>query len=95
MTSQYTVKFDIFPSPVDLLGIRPAPNNGTHGSLNHLLSRPFHLPVHPAQLSYDTQCEAGDPVPADDLQCACDLHNDSEVRVDKVIEVRTARVRLG
>nr|XP_040016786.1 ectonucleotide pyrophosphatase/phosphodiesterase family member 1 [Gasterosteus aculeatus aculeatus] len=70
---------EIYNLMCDLLGIRPAPNNGTHGSLNHLLSRPFHLPVHPAQLSYDTQCEAGDPVPADDLQCACDLHNDSEV----------------
>uniref|UniRef100_A0AAQ4R1J1 Ectonucleotide pyrophosphatase/phosphodiesterase 1 n=1 Tax=Gasterosteus aculeatus aculeatus TaxID=481459 RepID=A0AAQ4R1J1_GASAC len=64
---------EIYNLMCDLLGIRPAPNNGTHGSLNHLLSRPFHLPVHPAQLSYDTQCEAGDPVPADDLQCACDF----------------------
>ncbi|XP_059212245.1 ectonucleotide pyrophosphatase/phosphodiesterase family member 1 [Centropristis striata] len=55
----------------DLLGIRPAPNNGTHGSLNHLLRKPVHLPVHPAQLSHDAPCEASDPVPADDLQCTC------------------------
>ncbi|XP_076611732.1 ectonucleotide pyrophosphatase/phosphodiesterase family member 1 [Chaetodon auriga] len=55
----------------DLLGIRPAPNNGTHGSLNHLLKSPVHLPVHPAQLSHDTPCEASGPVPADDLQCSC------------------------
>uniref|UniRef100_A0A8C9WW01 Ectonucleotide pyrophosphatase/phosphodiesterase 1 n=1 Tax=Sander lucioperca TaxID=283035 RepID=A0A8C9WW01_SANLU len=34
----------------DLLSIRPAPNNGTHGSLNHLLKHPVHLPVHPAKL---------------------------------------------
>ncbi|XP_047184509.1 ectonucleotide pyrophosphatase/phosphodiesterase family member 1 isoform X2 [Scophthalmus maximus] len=54
----------------DLLGIRPAPNNGTHGSLNHLLRHPFHLPVHPAQLSHDSPCEARAPVPADD-QCVC------------------------
>ncbi|XP_068197885.1 ectonucleotide pyrophosphatase/phosphodiesterase family member 1 isoform X2 [Antennarius striatus] len=55
----------------DLLNIRPAPNNGTHGSLNHLLRRPLHLPVHPAQLSHDTPCDAADPVPADDLGCNC------------------------
>ncbi|KAK1889066.1 Ectonucleotide pyrophosphatase/phosphodiesterase family member 1, partial [Dissostichus eleginoides] len=54
----------------DLLGIRPSPNNGTHGSLNHLLKRPFHLPVHPAQLSHDTPCETSDPAPTD-LQCSC------------------------
>eukprot|EP00064_Thunnus_orientalis_P009268 superscaffoldBa00001164_g9291 len=54
-----------------LLGIRPAPNNGTHGSLNHLLKHPVHLPVHPAQLSHDTPCEATSPIPTDDLQCTC------------------------
>ncbi|XP_037606650.1 ectonucleotide pyrophosphatase/phosphodiesterase family member 1 [Sebastes umbrosus] len=59
----------------DLLSIRPAPNNGTHGSLNHLLKRPLHLPVHPAQLSHDTPCEASDPVRADDLQCSCTSQN--------------------
>uniref|UniRef100_A0A3Q3L0G9 Ectonucleotide pyrophosphatase/phosphodiesterase 1 n=1 Tax=Mastacembelus armatus TaxID=205130 RepID=A0A3Q3L0G9_9TELE len=55
----------------DLLGIRPAPNNGTHGSLNHLLKHPVHLPVHPAQLSHSTPCEASEPLPADDLHCSC------------------------
>ncbi|XP_040919998.1 ectonucleotide pyrophosphatase/phosphodiesterase family member 1 [Toxotes jaculatrix] len=55
----------------DLLGIRPAPNNGTHGSLNHLLQNPFYSPVHPAQLSHDKPCEASNPVPTDDLQCNC------------------------
>uniref|UniRef100_A0A672HEY9 Ectonucleotide pyrophosphatase/phosphodiesterase 1 n=1 Tax=Salarias fasciatus TaxID=181472 RepID=A0A672HEY9_SALFA len=55
----------------DLLGIRPAPNNGSHGSLNHLLKRPAHQPVHPAQLSHDTPCEAGGPAPSDGLRCSC------------------------
>ncbi|KAI4802079.1 hypothetical protein KUCAC02_019937, partial [Chaenocephalus aceratus] len=54
----------------DLLGIRPSPNNGTHGSLNHLLKHPVHLLVHPAQLSHDTPCETSDPAPTD-LQCSC------------------------
>ncbi|KAM6991730.1 LOW QUALITY PROTEIN: ectonucleotide pyrophosphatase/phosphodiesterase family member 1 [Tautogolabrus adspersus] len=62
---------EIYNLMCDLLGIRPAPNNGTHGSLNHLLRQPAHLPVHPAQLSHDTPCEASGPVPADDLQCNC------------------------
>ncbi|XP_041661179.1 ectonucleotide pyrophosphatase/phosphodiesterase family member 1 isoform X2 [Cheilinus undulatus] len=62
---------EIYNLMCDLLGIRPAPNNGTHGSLNHLLKHPVHLPVHPAQLSHDIPCEASDPVPADDLQCTC------------------------
>ncbi|XP_075893703.1 ectonucleotide pyrophosphatase/phosphodiesterase family member 1 [Nelusetta ayraudi] len=62
---------EVYNLMCDLLGIRPAPNNGTHGSLNHLLKSPAHTPVHPAQLSHETPCEASDPVPADDLQCSC------------------------
>ncbi|XP_069030126.1 ectonucleotide pyrophosphatase/phosphodiesterase family member 1 [Embiotoca jacksoni] len=62
---------EIYNLMCDLLAIRPAPNNGTHGSLNHLLKNPVHQPVHPAQLSHDTPCEAVDPVPTDDLQCTC------------------------
>ncbi|KAJ3606213.1 hypothetical protein NHX12_025733, partial [Muraenolepis orangiensis] len=55
----------------DLLGISPAPNNGTHGSLNHLLKRPVHHPVHPAQRSYSLLCLAISPRPQDDLGCTC------------------------
>lgn len=62
---------EVYNLMCDLLGIRPAPNNGTHGSLNHLLKRPTHQPVHPAQLSHETPCEATDPVPTDNLQCTC------------------------
>ncbi|XP_029281740.1 ectonucleotide pyrophosphatase/phosphodiesterase family member 1 isoform X2 [Cottoperca gobio] len=69
---------EIYNLMCDLLGIRPAPNNGTHGSLNHLLKRPVYLPVHPAQLSHETPCEAGDPAPANNLQCACPSRNKAE-----------------
>uniref|UniRef100_UPI003AAC8A05 ectonucleotide pyrophosphatase/phosphodiesterase family member 1 n=1 Tax=Centroberyx gerrardi TaxID=166262 RepID=UPI003AAC8A05 len=62
---------EVYNLMCDLLGIPPAPNNGTHGSLNHLLKRPVHMPVHPAQLSHDAPCDASDPVPADDLSCTC------------------------
>uniref|UniRef100_A0A673BGV7 Ectonucleotide pyrophosphatase/phosphodiesterase family member 1-like n=1 Tax=Sphaeramia orbicularis TaxID=375764 RepID=A0A673BGV7_9TELE len=64
---------EVYNLMCDLLGIRPAPNNGTHGSLNHLLKNPVYRPVHPAQLSHDTPCEANDPTPTDDLQCTCSL----------------------
>ncbi|KAI3364194.1 hypothetical protein L3Q82_011011, partial [Scortum barcoo] len=70
---------EVYNLMCDLLGIRPAPNNGTHGSLNHLLKRPPHLPVHPAQLSHDTTCEASDPAPTDDLQCTCGSQTKAEV----------------
>uniref|UniRef100_A0A3B3ZWR9 Uncharacterized protein n=1 Tax=Periophthalmus magnuspinnatus TaxID=409849 RepID=A0A3B3ZWR9_9GOBI len=62
---------EVYNLMCDLLGIRPAPNNGTHGSLNHLLKRAPFQPVHPAQLSHDTPCDASDPTPSDDLQCNC------------------------
>uniref|UniRef100_A0A4W6ESB2 Ectonucleotide pyrophosphatase/phosphodiesterase 1 n=1 Tax=Lates calcarifer TaxID=8187 RepID=A0A4W6ESB2_LATCA len=62
---------EVYNLMCDLLGIRPSPNNGTHGSLNHLMKHPVHLPVHPAQLSHDSPCEASNPAPSDDLQCTC------------------------
>uniref|UniRef100_A0A673W6S3 Ectonucleotide pyrophosphatase/phosphodiesterase 1 n=1 Tax=Salmo trutta TaxID=8032 RepID=A0A673W6S3_SALTR len=55
----------------DLLDIPPAPNNGTHGSLNHLLKNPPHLPVYPDELSSDSTCEASGPAPSDNLGCSC------------------------
>uniref|UniRef100_A0A3P9J7W3 ENPP1-3/EXOG-like endonuclease/phosphodiesterase domain-containing protein n=1 Tax=Oryzias latipes TaxID=8090 RepID=A0A3P9J7W3_ORYLA len=54
---------EVYNLMCDLLNIRPAPNNGTHGSLNHLLKNPVHHPVHPAQLSHETPCEAAEPAP--------------------------------
>ncbi|XP_005921601.1 ectonucleotide pyrophosphatase/phosphodiesterase family member 1 isoform X1 [Haplochromis burtoni] len=56
----------------DLLGIRPSPNNGTHGSLNHLLKHPVHNPVLPAQLSHDILCNSNVLFPSDNLQCTCE-----------------------
>uniref|UniRef100_A0A8C6SS34 Ectonucleotide pyrophosphatase/phosphodiesterase 1 n=1 Tax=Neogobius melanostomus TaxID=47308 RepID=A0A8C6SS34_9GOBI len=61
---------EVYNLMCDLLGIRPAPNNGTHGSLNHLLKTTFYQPVHPAPLSHDTPCDASNPTPSDDRQCS-------------------------
>ncbi|XP_068616249.1 ectonucleotide pyrophosphatase/phosphodiesterase family member 1-like, partial [Brachionichthys hirsutus] len=64
---------EVYNLMCDLLNIRPAPNNGTHGSLNHLLKHPVHLPGHPAQLSHDTPCDAAGHAPAEDVGCNCGL----------------------
>ncbi|KAM8733897.1 autotaxin isoform 1-T1 [Acanthopagrus schlegelii] len=55
----------------DLLGLKPVPNNGTHGSLNHLLRAPPYRPTIPEEVSRPT---AFGLVPAvtDDLGCSCD-----------------------
>lgn len=56
---------------LDLLGLKPVPNNGTHGSLNHLLRNPVHKPSMPEEVSKPTP---SGPVNAitDDLGCTCD-----------------------
>uniref|UniRef100_A0A3Q2Q4G8 Ectonucleotide pyrophosphatase/phosphodiesterase 1 n=1 Tax=Fundulus heteroclitus TaxID=8078 RepID=A0A3Q2Q4G8_FUNHE len=56
---------EIYNLMCDLLGIHPSPNNGTHGSLNHLLKHPFYRPVYPAQLSHETPCEGSNALPTD------------------------------
>ncbi|KAI5094369.1 ectonucleotide pyrophosphatase/phosphodiesterase family member 1 isoform X1, partial [Silurus meridionalis] len=64
----------------DLLEIPPAPNNGTHGSLNHLLRNPPHHPVHPPEISSATICSSDALTPTDDRGCSCKLRNKSEVK---------------
>ncbi|XP_043963201.1 ectonucleotide pyrophosphatase/phosphodiesterase family member 1 isoform X1 [Gambusia affinis] len=70
----------------DLLGIRPSPNNGTHGSLNHLLKHPVHHPVHPAQLSHETPCESTNLVPTDNLHCLCSSQStEKETEMNRIL----------
>nr|XP_057903443.1 ectonucleotide pyrophosphatase/phosphodiesterase family member 2-like [Doryrhamphus excisus] len=62
----------------DLLGLKPAPNNGTHGSLNDMLKEPPFEPVMPDEVtppSLDTEVVA-----TSDLGCSCDDEN----KVDEV-----------
>uniref|UniRef100_A0A669DKF6 Ectonucleotide pyrophosphatase/phosphodiesterase 2 n=1 Tax=Oreochromis niloticus TaxID=8128 RepID=A0A669DKF6_ORENI len=64
----------------DLLGLKPAPNNGTHGSLNHLLRTPPYRPTMPEEVSRPTASGAV-PAGTDSLGCSCDekvSHDDSE-----------------
>ncbi|KAG9335604.1 hypothetical protein JZ751_004369, partial [Albula glossodonta] len=55
----------------DVLEIEPAPNNGTHGSLNHLLKKPRHSPSFPAEQTGPGQCPLETLNPADPLGCTC------------------------
>ncbi|GAB1294988.1 Ectonucleotide pyrophosphatase/phosphodiesterase family member 1 [Apodemus speciosus] len=61
---------EVYNLMCDLLGLIPAPNNGSHGSLNHLLKKPFYKPSHPKEESFLSQC----PIKSisNDLNCTCD-----------------------
>uniref|UniRef100_A0A8C8DTB6 Ectonucleotide pyrophosphatase/phosphodiesterase 2 n=1 Tax=Oryzias sinensis TaxID=183150 RepID=A0A8C8DTB6_9TELE len=55
----------------DLLGLKPSPNNGTHGSLNHMLKSPPFKPVMPEEVSRPLPTSTV-PMVTDDLGCSCD-----------------------
>lgn len=57
--------------PTDLLHITPAPNNGTHGSLNHLLKKPFYNPSYAKEESSPVSCPVSHLNPVDELGCTC------------------------
>ncbi|XP_048881517.1 ectonucleotide pyrophosphatase/phosphodiesterase family member 2 isoform X2 [Brienomyrus brachyistius] len=61
----------------DLLGLTPAPNNGTHGSLNHLLRAPSHKPTAPEEVSKPSPSITATAI-TDDLGCSCDDKNKVE-----------------
>uniref|UniRef100_A0A671NAQ9 SMB domain-containing protein n=1 Tax=Sinocyclocheilus anshuiensis TaxID=1608454 RepID=A0A671NAQ9_9TELE len=62
----------------DLLGIPPAPNNGTHGSLNHLLKNSPHQPVYPAERSVPSTCTPFSGSLRDPRGCTCDSLTEAE-----------------
>lgn len=55
----------------DLLKITPAPNNGTHGSLNHLLRNPVYTPTHLKEASSASSCLSSDLTPTINPQMKC------------------------
>uniref|UniRef100_A0A3P9LKQ4 Ectonucleotide pyrophosphatase/phosphodiesterase 2 n=1 Tax=Oryzias latipes TaxID=8090 RepID=A0A3P9LKQ4_ORYLA len=61
----------------DLLGLKPSPNNGTHGSLNHMLKSPPFKPVMPEEVSRPLPTSTV-PMVTDDLGCSCDEKNQVE-----------------
>ncbi|XP_020652180.2 autotaxin isoform X1 [Pogona vitticeps] len=59
----------------DLLGLKPAPNNGTHGSLNHLLRSSTYKPIMPDEVARPLYPVATTPSSDYDLGCTCDDKN--------------------
>ncbi|XP_078255637.1 ectonucleotide pyrophosphatase/phosphodiesterase family member 3-like isoform X1 [Rhinoraja longicauda] len=55
----------------DLLKITPAPNNGTHGSLNHLLRNSVYTPTHLKEASPASSCLSSDVTPTINPQMKC------------------------
>uniref|UniRef100_A0A8C8SDV4 Autotaxin n=1 Tax=Pelusios castaneus TaxID=367368 RepID=A0A8C8SDV4_9SAUR len=59
----------------DLLGLKPAPNNGTHGSLNHLLRNNAYKPTMPEEVARPLYPVAAFSASEFDLGCTCDDKN--------------------
>nr|XP_020478264.1 venom phosphodiesterase 1-like [Monopterus albus]XP_020478265.1 venom phosphodiesterase 1-like [Monopterus albus] len=55
----------------DVLQISPSDNNGTHGSMNHVLRQPYYTPAPPAEQSGPAQCKLVSLDPEDTLGCSC------------------------
>ncbi|XP_073780586.1 autotaxin isoform X4 [Danio rerio] len=74
----------------DLLGLKPAPNNGTHGSLNQLLRTPVYIPNMPEEV---TKPNPAGPVIAinDDLGCTCEDKLRSKSRGKRALKVTLVR----
>uniref|UniRef100_A0A8C3GIS3 Autotaxin n=1 Tax=Cairina moschata TaxID=8855 RepID=A0A8C3GIS3_CAIMO len=59
----------------DLLGLKPAPNNGTHGSLNHLLRANVYKPTVPDEVAKPLYPVALPSASDFDIGCTCDDKN--------------------
>uniref|UniRef100_A0A7N8Y4Y9 SMB domain-containing protein n=1 Tax=Mastacembelus armatus TaxID=205130 RepID=A0A7N8Y4Y9_9TELE len=65
----------------DLLGLKPAPNNGTHGSLNDMLREPPFQPSIPQEVTSPSPASDSDATVTRDLGCSCDDENKVEVNL--------------
>ncbi|XP_006127349.2 ectonucleotide pyrophosphatase/phosphodiesterase family member 1 [Pelodiscus sinensis] len=63
---------EVYNLMCDLLGLTPAYNNGTHGSLNHLLKNPVYIPSHPEEESHPSEYPLMKTTPLD-IGCSCNL----------------------
>ncbi|KAM9737839.1 venom phosphodiesterase CdcPDE [Menidia menidia] len=70
----------------DVLQVPPADNNGTHGSMNHVLRNPYYKPASPGEQSRPAQCPLVSLDPADDLGCSCLVGNAINSRLNLTAE---------
>lgn len=68
-SNHYSCIFAVF---LDLLGLKPAPNNGTHGSLNHLLRANVYKPTVPDEVAKPLYPVALPSASDFDIGCTCD-----------------------
>uniref|UniRef100_A0A8D0B7M0 Ectonucleotide pyrophosphatase/phosphodiesterase family member 3 n=1 Tax=Salvator merianae TaxID=96440 RepID=A0A8D0B7M0_SALMN len=73
---------EVYNLMCDLLKIKPAPNNGTHGSLNHLLKNPFYQPSPAKEESPPALCPIKPSLSPDTSGCNCSSITD----IDRVNE---------
>ncbi|NXK97061.1 ENPP3 phosphodiesterase, partial [Formicarius rufipectus] len=85
---------EVYNLMCDLLRITPAPNNGTHGSLNHLLKNPFYSPSHPKEDSTPSSCPVSSLTPEDQLGCKCThMPNVSEEVLNERLNLSTEEIK--
>ncbi|XP_059698065.1 ectonucleotide pyrophosphatase/phosphodiesterase family member 1 isoform X2 [Haemorhous mexicanus] len=99
---------EVYNLMCDLLGVTPAPNNGTHGRLNHLLKHPVYTPHHPKETSHPSECSVvGEKAFSVSLGCSCrtaglpirDFHQrlnltETEVKKTKELNLPYGRPRV-
>ncbi|XP_059205877.1 venom phosphodiesterase 1 [Centropristis striata] len=76
----------------DVMQISPVENNGTHGSMNHLLRKPFFTPAPPAERSAPIHCPLTSLNASDQLGCSCPglSENDTNSRLNLTAEEESA-----
>ncbi|NWX26969.1 ENPP3 phosphodiesterase, partial [Notiomystis cincta] len=86
---------EVYNLMCDLLQIQPAENNGTHGSLNHLLKKPFYNPSHPNETSSPSSCPVSSLIPADKLGCKCMkiLNESQEMQLNGRLNLTTEEIK--
>uniref|UniRef100_A0A3B4UGS4 Ectonucleotide pyrophosphatase/phosphodiesterase 2 n=1 Tax=Seriola dumerili TaxID=41447 RepID=A0A3B4UGS4_SERDU len=84
----------------DLLGLKPAPNNGTHGSLNDMLKEPPYEPSMPKEVTPPSLASDSEVTVTHDLGCSCDdevtvSHDKLESRAHTSAKGQTMYIRSG
>ncbi|XP_044280400.1 ectonucleotide pyrophosphatase/phosphodiesterase family member 1-like isoform X2 [Varanus komodoensis] len=83
---------EIYNLMCDLLEITPAPNNGTHGSLNHLLKTVRYTPKHPKEESIPATCPVSRQRTSEgDRSCLCSSSSSSQIQPQ--INLTTAEIK--
>ncbi|XP_028908951.1 ectonucleotide pyrophosphatase/phosphodiesterase family member 1 isoform X2 [Ornithorhynchus anatinus] len=85
---------EIYNLMCDLLNLKPSSNNGSHGSLNHLLNKPVYNPQHPKEESYLTQCNLPEKSTKENLGCSCNDEKDFQPQLTVEEEKESQRSNL-